>query len=69
MRGHALARHFFAFNNALLTQQPDVDSDGLTDAELADLAIASGATTPKVVRECIEDQAFATGRRMRPTAH
>ncbi len=51
---------FFAFNNALLTQQPDVDSDGFTDAELADLAIASGADSPKVVRSCIEEQSFAT---------
>ena len=52
--------NFFAFNNALLTQQPDVESDGLTDSQLAALAIASGADDPKVVRECIEDQAFAT---------
>jgi protein-disulfide isomerase len=52
--------HFFAYNNALLTQQPEVDSDGLTDAELADLAIASGADDPKVVRNCIEKQSFAT---------
>ncbi len=51
---------FFAFTNALLTQQPDVDSDGLTDADLADLAIASGAESPKVVRTCIENQSFAT---------
>ena len=28
--------NFFAFNNALLTQQPDVESDGLTDSQLAD---------------------------------
>jgi len=51
---------FFAFNNALLSQQPDVESDGLTDSELAALAIASGADDPKVVRDCIEEQAFAT---------
>ncbi|MDY0910836.1 DsbA family protein [Microbacterium sp. CFBP9034] len=51
---------FFAFNNALLTQQPDVDSDGYTDAELADLAQASGIDSPKPVRSCIEDQAFAS---------
>lgn len=53
-------KHFFAYNNALLSQQPEVDSDGLTDAELADLAIASGADDPKVVRNCIEKQSFAT---------
>lgn len=51
---------FFAYNNALLTQQPDVESDGLTDVELADLAQASGADNPKVVRDCIENQSFAT---------
>ena len=51
---------FFAFTNALLTQQPDVDSDGFTDVDLADLAIASGADSPKVVRSCIEEQSFAT---------
>lgn len=49
---------FFAYNNALLTQQPDVDSDGLTDAELADIAIATGANSPKVVRTCIEEQQY-----------
>jgi protein-disulfide isomerase len=52
--------HFFAYNNALLSQQPEVDSDGLTDAELADLAIASGSDDPKVVRNCIEKESFAT---------
>lgn len=50
---------FFAFNNALLSQQPDVDSDGYLDSELADMAIATGADSPKVVRACIEDQDFA----------
>lgn len=50
---------FFAYNNALLAQQPAVDSDGYSDSELADLAIASGAEGPKVVRSCIEDQSFA----------
>jgi protein-disulfide isomerase len=51
---------FFAYTNALLSQQPDVDSDGFTDVDLADLAIASGADSPKVVRTCIENQSFAT---------
>lgn len=52
--------YFFAFNNTLLTQQPDIDSDGYTDAELADMAIASGASGAKVVRACIEEQDFAS---------
>jgi protein-disulfide isomerase len=38
--------YFFAFNNALLTQQPDVDSDGFSDGELADLAQAVGVDGP-----------------------
>lgn len=52
--------YFFAYNNTLLAQQPDIDSDGYTDAELADMAIASGAEGAKVVRACIEDQDFAS---------
>ncbi|NII68474.1 DsbA family protein [Microbacterium ulmi] len=51
---------FFAFNHALLTQQPTVDSDGLDDKALADLAIASGAESPKTVRSCIQDETYAT---------
>jgi protein-disulfide isomerase len=50
--------YFFAFNNALLTQQPDVDSDGLSDTELADLAQAVGVDGPKAVRGCIEAQSY-----------
>jgi len=51
--------NFFAFNNTLLAQQPEVDSDGYTDVELADMAVASGAESPKVVRSCIEEESFA----------
>jgi protein-disulfide isomerase len=51
---------FFAFNNALLTEQPEVDADGYTDAELANMAQASGVQSPKVVRSCIEKQEFAS---------
>lgn len=51
---------FFAFNNALLERQPAVDSDGYTDVELANMAQASGVDSPKVVRSCIEKQAFAS---------
>jgi protein-disulfide isomerase len=51
---------FFAYNNALLTKQPEQGSDGFTDAQLADLAIASGADKPKVVRDCIEGEDYAT---------
>ncbi|GAA1698491.1 hypothetical protein GCM10009808_14980 [Microbacterium sediminicola] len=51
---------FYLFNNALLTQQPDVDSDGFSDTELADIAQASGVQSPKVVRACIEDGDYLT---------
>ncbi|KAA9107528.1 DsbA family protein [Microbacterium rhizomatis] len=51
---------FFAFNDALLRKQPPVDSDGLSDADLATLAIASGASDPKAVRSCIETESFAS---------
>ncbi|WP_439591977.1 DsbA family protein [Microbacterium sp.] len=51
---------FWAFNDAVLAKQPDVDSDGYSDTELADIAQAAGATSPKVVRACIEDEDFAT---------
>ncbi|GAA1939271.1 hypothetical protein GCM10009775_34180 [Microbacterium aoyamense] len=51
---------FWAFNDAVLSQQPDVDSDGYSNSELADLAQASGVTSPKVVRACIENEDFAT---------
>ncbi len=49
---------FFQFNNELLSRQPAVDSDGHSDAQLADLAIASGADDPKKVRTCIEKADF-----------
>lgn len=51
---------FFAFNHTLLSRQPDLDSDGFSDEELADIAQASGASSPKVVRECIMDGSFAS---------
>lgn len=51
---------FFAFNNALLSKQPEQGADGFTDDELADLAIASGADEPKVVRDCIVGEDYAT---------
>ncbi len=51
---------FFNFNNELLSRQPAVDSDGYSDDELANLAIASGADDPKEVRTCIETGAFSS---------
>ena len=49
---------FYPFNHELLIDQPEVDSDGRSDIELADLAVAVGVNDPKVVRECIEEQDF-----------
>ncbi|MEI3867364.1 thioredoxin domain-containing protein [Microbacterium sp. CCNWLW134] len=49
---------FFAFNDALLREQPEVDTDGFTDSQLADLAQAAGAESPKLVRSCIEEESY-----------
>ena len=50
---------FFKFNDTLLRQQPELDTDGYTDIELADLAQASGADEPQTVRDCIVEEKFA----------
>src|SRR5690606_8200598 len=49
---------FYPFNHELLIDQPEVDSDGRTDVELADLAVAVGVDNAKVVRDCIESEDF-----------
>lgn len=54
---------FAAFNNELLVNQPAVDSDGFTDSELADRAIATGAHDTKKVRACIEGEDFVAWAR------
>ncbi|MGM7679565.1 thioredoxin domain-containing protein [Microbacterium sp. A94] len=51
---------FYAFNHELLIDQPEVDSNGSTDVELADLAVAVGADNPKAVRNCIEDADYVS---------
>ncbi len=50
---------FFAFNNELLVRQPEIDTDGLTDEELATMAQATGADATKTVRECITEGSYA----------
>lgn len=49
---------FYSFNHDLLVQQPTVDSDGFTDIELAELAIAVGVDNSRLVRSCIEERRF-----------
>ncbi len=49
---------FFDYNHELLTDQPKVDSDGRTDVQLADLAVAVGVQNVKKVRSCIEGEDF-----------
>ncbi|MFD5213064.1 DsbA family protein [Microbacterium sp. NPDC058345] len=51
---------FYDFNHELLTDQPELDSDGRTDVQLADLAVAVGAENAKKVRSCIEKQDFVS---------
>jgi len=51
---------FYDYNHELLTDQPEADSDGRTDADLADLAVAVGVSDAKKVRACIEDQDFVS---------
>lgn len=51
---------FYAFNHDLLDNQPEVGSDGLSDAELAAVAGAVGVDDVKAVRSCIQDADFVT---------
>ncbi|MFS0895302.1 DsbA family protein [Microbacterium sp. 179-I 3D3 NHS] len=51
---------FYAFNHDLLDDQPKVGSDGLSDAQLADVAGAVGVDNAKAVRSCIVDGDFVT---------
>lgn len=51
---------FFSFNDDLLNRQPAMDSDGFSDAELANIALANGSDDPTKLRECIETQQYAS---------
>ncbi|MFJ4254944.1 DsbA family protein [Microbacterium sp. NPDC090003] len=51
---------FYAFNHDLLDNQPEVNTDGLSDSELADLAGAVGVDNTKTVRNCIQDGDYLT---------
>ncbi|MFT4211698.1 MAG: thioredoxin domain-containing protein [Microbacterium sp.] len=50
----------FAFTHSLLAQQPAVDSSGLSDSELADVADAAGVESADRVRSCIEDEDYVS---------
>jgi len=54
---------FFTFNDQMLRKQPEIDSDGMSDEEIAELAQAAGASAPKVVRNCIEEGSFLSWAR------
>jgi hypothetical protein len=49
---------FFAFNHELLAEQPEIDTDGYSDEELATLARATGADNAKLVSTCIQEGSF-----------
>lgn len=49
---------FYPFNHELLIDQPEVDSGGRSDIELADLAVAVGVDEAEIVRDCIEGEDF-----------
>jgi hypothetical protein len=51
---------FYAFNHDLLDDQPEVNTDGFSDEELAAIAGAVGSDNVKSVRSCIEDQDYVT---------
>ncbi|PCE14737.1 protein-disulfide isomerase [Microbacterium sp. SZ1] len=51
---------FYAFNHDLLEDQPEVNTDGYSDSELADIAGAVGSDSIKSIRSCIEDQDYVT---------
>ncbi|MGK3950393.1 thioredoxin domain-containing protein [Microbacterium sp. K2] len=51
---------FYAFNHDLLDDQPEVNTDGFSDEELAAIAGAVGSDNVKSVRSCIENQDYVT---------
>ncbi|MFC9985896.1 DsbA family protein [Microbacterium keratanolyticum] len=51
---------FAAYNHELLLSQPELDTAGKSDEELADIAVAVGVERPKDVRACIQGKDFAS---------
>ena len=54
---------FASYNHELLTNQPEVGTEGYTDEELADLAVAVGAENTREVRDCIEGEDYVAWAR------
>ena len=51
---------FYAFNHDLLDDQPEMNTDGFSDEDLAAIAGAVGSDNVKSVRNCIENQDYVT---------
>lgn len=49
---------FYAFNHDLLIAQQSLEAEGLSDVDLADLAVAVGSDKPKELRACIEEHHY-----------
>ncbi|MFB7845050.1 DsbA family protein [Microbacterium sp. NPDC056052] len=49
---------FYAFNHALLTDQPKQDTDGKSDKELVDLAVSSGVKDAKGLQSCVDESTY-----------
>jgi len=49
---------FYAFNHALLMDQPKQDTDGRSDKELVDLAVSSGVKDAKGMQSCVDDSTY-----------
>ncbi|MBS1907251.1 MAG: thioredoxin domain-containing protein [Actinobacteria bacterium] len=51
---------FYAFNHALLVDQPKQDTDGRSDKELIDLAVSSGVKDSDGMQSCVEGSTYAS---------
>ncbi|KJL31325.1 DsbA family protein [Microbacterium azadirachtae] len=49
---------FYAFNHALLIDQPKQDTDGKSDKELIDLAVSSGVKDAKGLQNCVDESTY-----------
>jgi len=49
---------FYAFNHALLVDQPKQDTDGKSDKELIALAVSSGVKDAKGLQTCVEESTY-----------